>query len=91
MFRRDIIDLVGNYNENFPYGQDYEFWIRISQKFKVANIPKYLYRLRTHPNQIANVNGIQHDEVRDFLNNFSIRRAYDDSKEYKLSVLFIYS
>jgi radical SAM superfamily enzyme YgiQ (UPF0313 family) len=90
MFKRDIIDLVGNYNENFPYAQDYEFWIRISQKFKVANIPKYLYRFRIHHNQIANVHVIQHEKVRNFINNFSIRRAYDDSKEYKLSILFIY-
>lgn len=42
MLRRDIIQELGGYNEDFIFAQDYELWLRIMQKWKIVNIPKFL-------------------------------------------------
>jgi len=34
------------YDEDFKYAQDYDLWVRISERFKVANIEEPLYRWR---------------------------------------------
>ena len=51
MFRKNIIDNIGAYDESYKYAQDYELWLRIANKFKVANIkePLYIWR-RTKEN-----------------------------------------
>jgi len=47
LFHRSVIDKVGNYNEKFDGAEDYDFYFRVlSAGFKLANMPKYLIRLR---------------------------------------------
>lgn len=46
MFRREALGKVGAYREEFQLAQDYELWLRLSEKFKVANLPETLYRMR---------------------------------------------
>lgn len=48
MFRRAIMEDVGKYDENFRYSQDYEYWLRISKKYQIRNLPSRLYRSRVH-------------------------------------------
>jgi spore maturation protein CgeB len=65
MFRRGILDVVGGYDERFRYAHDYEFWLRVSEHFKLANIPQILYKLRSHSNKISRVHAMdQHIEMR---------------------------
>lgn len=49
MFRRECLESVGAYREEFDFAQDYDLWLRISEKYKVANLEDALYewRLRT--------------------------------------------
>lgn len=42
MFRREIANELGGYNEKFRHAQDYEFWIRFAEKHPVSSIPVYL-------------------------------------------------
>jgi glycosyltransferase involved in cell wall biosynthesis len=42
MFRRDLFDAVGGYNEAFKYSQDYELWGRMSRLCAMHNIPEAL-------------------------------------------------
>jgi glycosyltransferase involved in cell wall biosynthesis len=42
IFRRDIVQKVGFYNEIFKYVQDYEFWSRIIYDYKVENLQEVL-------------------------------------------------
>ena len=42
------------YNENFEAAVDYEFFSRASEYLKFQNIPKVLYHVRRHENQISN-------------------------------------
>jgi glycosyltransferase involved in cell wall biosynthesis len=46
MFRRRCIECVGIYREEFRVAQDYDLWLRISERFDVANLPEFLYQWR---------------------------------------------
>lgn len=43
MFRRSLIENGGFYRKDFEGAEDYELVVRISQKYKLANIPEYLH------------------------------------------------
>ena len=47
MMRKEIINNVGLYNEKIKYAQDYEYWLRIIKKNKMANLNSFLlwYRI----------------------------------------------
>lgn len=53
MFRKEIQDSIGFYNEDFKYAQDYEFWIRIMTRYKVSNLPEALVYKRYSDNMIS--------------------------------------
>lgn len=47
LFRKKIIEKVGIYSPEYNSAEDYDFYFRIiAANFKVANIPKFLIRLR---------------------------------------------
>jgi len=53
MFRRTVMEDVGKYDENFRYAQDYEYWLRISKKYQIRNLPSRLYQSRVHYEMIS--------------------------------------
>lgn len=53
MFRRAILQTVGLYNENFPYAQDHELWVRIAKSSPVANLDESLVKYRVHPSSVT--------------------------------------
>jgi len=53
MFRKKCLSVVGEYREFFKYTQDYDFWVRISEKYKVANLNSFLYQFRRYPKAIS--------------------------------------
>lgn len=42
VFRKEVLETIGFYNERFKYTQDYEFWVRIMSMYKIANLPEVL-------------------------------------------------
>jgi hypothetical protein len=46
--RRPVLQNVGEYDPTYRYSMDYEYWTRISARFRVANLPEPLVRLRMH-------------------------------------------
>jgi len=44
--RRKVIEDAGGYREKFRYAQDYDLTLRLSDKYKLSNIPEYLVSLR---------------------------------------------
>lgn len=46
MFRKDAFLALGGFNESFRYAQDLELWFKFIAKYKVANIPKFLFLWR---------------------------------------------
>lgn len=46
MFRRDVLDEVGNYDEARDAIEDYDLWWRIAKKYQVSNVSDVLYQWR---------------------------------------------
>ncbi|MBC8262926.1 MAG: glycosyltransferase [Anaerolineales bacterium] len=53
LYRRECMQRVGGYDPEFIYGEDWEYWIRISQHFRMKRIPQALYRYRLHPTSMT--------------------------------------
>lgn len=54
MFRRTVIDRVGNYDERFDFAEDYELWCRASLLgVQFANVPEALTLYRRHAGQVG--------------------------------------
>lgn len=58
---KDLRD-IGFYDEFFPKALDYDLFIRFSEKYRLANLPEYLYYWRRHSESIsvAHYNEQQH-------------------------------
>jgi len=52
MFRREVVEVAGAYDEQLPYCQDHDLWIRAAVKFKVASAPEVLASKRLHGKMI---------------------------------------
>jgi len=65
-WRREVLDEIGYLNENEHFCMDYEFWLRIGQKYPVGVINDYLANFRYYSNsKSGSVNKKQfQDELR---------------------------
>ncbi len=59
MFRKEAIKIVGGYRGFFRYSQDYDLWLRISEKYQVGNIEEILYSWRRSDESISEKNLIE--------------------------------
>ena len=53
MIRTQIIEAVGPYDERFLPAQDYELWMRIAERHRVASIAEPLVFLRKHDSSMS--------------------------------------
>ena len=55
MMRRRVFEVLGGYSEKPEHHtiEDYEFWLRVSKKFKIANLPQFLLTHRVHDQQVS--------------------------------------
>ena len=53
MFRKECLSGVGPYRNEFLKAQDYDLWLRIADKFDIANLPEVLYKRRVEKNSIS--------------------------------------
>lgn len=49
MIPRPVLESLGGYNERFPICIDYELWVRLAHKYRLANLPEVLTAKRVHP------------------------------------------
>ena len=56
MFKKDIVNMIGFYNELIRYSQDYELWLRIAKYYEVRSLPQILYKLRSHGENVRLAN-----------------------------------
>lgn len=54
MLRKEAIDKVGLFDEQLPSIEDYDLWLRISQKFKVDFISEILVEKNNYPGNLSN-------------------------------------
>ena len=48
MVRRTSLEAVGGYDIDFPVAQDRELWLRLAERYELANMPEPLYYLRVY-------------------------------------------
>jgi len=49
--RRAAVDAVGGYRPAFRDAEDYDLWLRLVDRFELANLPDVLMHYRCHPGQ----------------------------------------
>ena len=70
MIRRSSLELVGGYR--FTYVEDYDLWLRLAERFDLANLHEPLIRYRLHAGQITSQS---RDEM--VRRTFAVRLAAD--------------
>ena len=45
LYRRECMERVGGYDPEFVYGEDWEYWIRISQYYRMKRVPQVFFFL----------------------------------------------
>lgn len=48
LYRRECMEKVGLFDPEFIYGEDWEYWIRISEHYEMKRVSEALYRYRVH-------------------------------------------
>jgi glycosyltransferase involved in cell wall biosynthesis len=46
MYRREVFDAVGPFEETLRYGVDYEMALRLVEKYRITGVPRLLYAVR---------------------------------------------
>lgn len=61
MFRRNCLELVGSYDENLKWTEDYDLWLRLVEVTQVAKLPGRFYQYRHHPASISHTHRAEQD------------------------------
>lgn len=79
VFRREILDEVGLYEESLEMCEDWALFIKIALKNEIMPIGNCLYRYRQHPGQFCRQRHVAGSFHRDFLPFISWLRHYLES------------
>jgi glycosyltransferase involved in cell wall biosynthesis len=58
-YRTNSVINVGGYRKFYEFAEDYDLWLRILEKYDLANLPDFLTSYRIHSDQISQVRKIQ--------------------------------
>src|SRR3984893_8087593 len=53
ILRKDIVLASGGYRSTFEPSEDYDLWLRMSERSRLANLQNVLVRYRVHANQLS--------------------------------------
>lgn len=48
LYKRQVYDFIGGFDPKYELVEDYEYWIRVSKKFRLKHIPEILYIYGEH-------------------------------------------
>jgi hypothetical protein len=88
MLRRDAVFAVGGYRTATEYAEDFDLWLRLDERYPLANIDEPLIYYRRHKNQVTRSTNWKHKFARDLASLSSRRRRalkhdpVDDISEY---------
>ncbi|MBI5787570.1 MAG: glycosyltransferase [Candidatus Schekmanbacteria bacterium] len=88
MFRKKFLDMQGYYAEHYPYAQDYELILRLSEVCKLANLPEYLHKWRE--NYSTGITVLKRPEqimVRDKIRREFLEKHFSPGEEFIKSIL----
>lgn len=53
MYRRDVVLSVGGYHRAFRHCEDFDLWLRLADRTRIANLPQRLLRYRHYADQVS--------------------------------------
>lgn len=53
LYRAEVADVVGRYDEGTFGGEDYDYWLRMHLATPFVHVPEILYRYRVHDNTLS--------------------------------------
>ena len=53
MIRSDVLREVGGFRVAMRLAQDFDLWLRVTERYEIACIPEHLYTYRIHPGQCS--------------------------------------
>jgi GT2 family glycosyltransferase len=57
LYRRKVYEAIGDYRPEPFLVEDYEYWLRIREKFRMKRLPEALYCHRSHPSALTSIHG----------------------------------
>ena len=89
IFKKNIIDEVGWFDEGLPICEDYDLWLRITANFKILFIDKPLViKYGGHSDQLSkSVNGIEAYRIKSLENLLSNTKLIKDYKVLTIKML----
>ena len=63
MIRRECFSRVGTYREEFNLAEDWDLWLRIGERYELANLPEPLYQYRLVLTSVSQSNGHRQRQV----------------------------
>jgi len=81
MFRRKCFDVIGGYNEELRYQEDYDFWIRFIDKFNVYNVNLPLMYYRQHGTSMSTNYDARMEARRYVKKKFVVEKDYRKEKK----------
>ena len=55
MYGREVYKKCGDYNPDYRLAEDYEYWLRVRQNFKMKHLKEFLYYYRSHKNSLTSI------------------------------------
>lgn len=89
MIRKDVLKVVGYYDEKYYYSSDYDLVCKIVLQGKIINLPKVLMKYRWHDKQISSTQSQQQTEYANqiriqYLRNLGFRLSVDEERIFTL-------
>jgi glycosyltransferase involved in cell wall biosynthesis len=57
LYTREVYEKTGDYDPNFRLAEDYDYWVRVSKRFRMAPMDEDLYLYRLHPGNLTAEHG----------------------------------
>jgi glycosyltransferase involved in cell wall biosynthesis len=80
-WRREVHDVIGYINEAEHYAMDYEFWLRLGQRYPAGVIPHYLAAFRMY--ETSKSGSLANPQFEDELR---IARAFNDGARWPMAI-----
>ncbi len=59
MMRRDLVLAVGGYRAAYRHSEDYDLWLRLSERTRITSLPDRLLHYRGSPDQVSRRHGLE--------------------------------
>lgn len=80
MMRKSCLEEVGGYNEQYIYAQDYDLFLRLAERYDLANIPRPLYAWRNWSQGISTARKEAQDGFAELARKTAARRRAEFSR-----------